>query len=414
MTDFFKSGATHHTSKFPLMLNQETFGKTETTDALVIGGGVIGLAIARALRLRGMKRVTIVERARLGREASHAAAGMLAPQVEADGPDAFLELACHSRDLYTAFAEALREETGIDIELEKTGTLLVAFTDEDERDALRRYDWQSRAGLAVERLTALEACSIEPALSPNARSALRFPRDWQVENRRLVAALSASADHLGVRLLTGAHVEAIGIKRGRVTGVETTLGFISAPLVVICAGAWASLIPATERRVPPVSIEPVRGQILCFESHPRAARHVIYSPRGYIVPRLDGRLLAGSTTERAGYDKRVTGHGLQAIMAQALEIAPVIDTLPLLAAWAGLRPRAEDKWPVLGMSAETAGLCYATGHYRNGILLAPITGELIAAEATGDNVTDDDATGDDAAALLSPFSPDRFQLAGVS
>lgn len=391
------------------MLNQETFGSLEKTDAVVIGGGVIGLAIARALRLRGMKRVTLVERGQLGMEASHAAAGMLAPQVEADRDDAFLALACRSRDQYPAFAAALLEETGIDIELEQTGTLLLSFTEEDEAEARHRYDWQNRAGLAVEQLSAAEARECEPCISPKVRAALRFPRDWQVENRRLLTALAASADKLGVRLLTGTHVESLLVERGRVTGVETSRGRLSAPLVVVASGAWTFLLTATDKRVPPVRIEPVRGQMLCFESRSRPARHVIYSPRGYIVPRLDGRLLAGSTAEHAGYEKCVTGDGLHRVLTQALEISTVVGELPFQAAWAGLRPRAEDDWPVLGMSAEVDGLCYATGHYRNGILLAPVTGELIAEQV----MTGAASLSGDAQRELNAFSPDRFQLAGV-
>jgi glycine oxidase len=387
------------------MLNQEIFGAGETADIVVIGGGVIGLSIARALRRRGLTRVVLVERGRLGMEASHAAAGMLAPQVEADGADDFFKLAAGSRDLYPSFARELREETGIDIELETTGTLLLAFNERDEEEAFRRYDWQSRAGLSVERLTAEEARRLEPCLSNALRSALRFPRDWQVENRRLVYALSAASEQLGVRLLAGTSVESLCIERGRVTGVWTSRGRLSTPAVVVAGGAWASLIASGDKRVPPVRIEPVRGQMVCFEANPRPARHVIYSPRGYIVPRLDGRLLAGSTTEQAGFDKSVTGSGLQAILEQALEIAPAIGSLPLLDTWAGLRPRAEDNLPVLGMSAETDGLFYATGHYRNGILLAPITGELIAEQV---------ASGGGAHVQMSAFSPDRFQPVGVN
>jgi glycine oxidase len=386
------------------MLNQEMFGTGETADAVVVGGGVIGLSIARALRRRGMKRVALLERAaRPGMEASHAAAGMLAPQVEADKSDAFLELSSASRDMYPAFADALLEETGIDVELERTGTLLVAFNERDESEALRRYDWQKSVGLSVERLTAVEARELEPCLSPLLRSALRFPRDWQVENRRLVAALIAAVEQLGVRLLTNTSVESLRIERGRVTGVETSRGRLSAPVVITACGAWTSLITLPDKRAMPIRIEPVRGQMLCFEAQGKRARHVIYSPRGYIVPRLDGRLLAGSTTESAGYDKRVTARGLQIILAQALEIAPSIGELPFVDAWAGLRPRGFDDLPVMGMSAEIENLFYATAHYRNGILLAPITGELIAEQVTGGTQT-----------LTSAFSPDRFQLARVS
>jgi glycine oxidase len=383
------------------MRDQESFGAGEWADAVIIGGGVIGLAIARALAGRGLGRVVLIERARLGAEASHAAAGMLAAQAEANcGADAFLELACASRDLYPSMASALLEETGISIELDRTGTLYLAFTEEDDREIEERYGWQKRAGLNVEQLTTDEARRLEPSISPRARRALRFPLDWQVENRRLVAALAASVERLGVRLITGTNVLALRIERERVTGVETSRGRVSAPVVVVAGGAWSSFIEYRGAgHAVPVRVEPVRGQMLCFEAVPRPLAHVVYSPRGYIVPRLDGRLLAGSTTEHAGFDKSVTGGGIHTITGHAIEIAPLVSGLPLMDAWAGLRPRATgDELPVLGGSSETSGLYYATAHYRNGILLAPITGELVADEiASGTRPP-----------LLKAFTPDRF------
>ena len=385
------------------MRDQELFGPRGTTDVVVIGGGVIGLAVARSLSQRGVRDVILVERAGLGAESSHAAGGMLAVQAETDRADAFLDLTIVSRDLYPAFADQLREETGIDIELERSGTLYLAFTEEDEREIEHRYRWQRSAGLTVERLTGDEARRLEPCISSSARSALRFPLDVQVENRRLVAALAAAVAKRGVRLLTSTQVDSLCIKSGRICGVETSRGTIHAPVVIVAGGAWSSFVMATGTRLPPIRIEPVRGQMLCFETNPRLARHVIYSPRGYIVPRLDGRLLAGSTTERAGFDKRVTGGGVLSIATHALEIAPAIGNLPLVDMWAGLRPRAADDLPILGACEDTEGLYYATGHYRNGILLAPITGELIAELVT---------TGV-ASPLLKAFGPGRFRYAEV-
>ncbi|MBV9959352.1 MAG: glycine oxidase ThiO, partial [Acidobacteria bacterium] len=373
--------------------------ESNQADVIIVGGGVIGLSVARALSERGVGRVLLVERgARAGMEASHAAGGMLAVQAEADSADAFFELARASRELYAAWAASLFEETGVDIELEETGTLYLAFTDEDERELDRRYRWQVAAGLEVERLSAREARALEPAISAHVRGALRFPRDVQVENRRLIKALLASLKKRGGQLLTGTQVEALSIERGRVRGVETSRGTIYAPAVVVASGAWTSFLTGADSRVPCVRIEPVRGQMLCFESLNTAPRHVLYSPRGYVVPRLDGRLLAGSTTEHAGFEKRVTGAGVHSIMTHALELAEeAFRAAPLVDAWSGLRPRADDELPVIGACSLVHGLFYATGHYRNGILLAPITGALIAEQLTTGSTR----------ALLEAFSPDR-------
>jgi len=315
--------------------------------------------------------------------------------------------------MYPAFAAALLEETAIDIELDTTGTLYLAFTDDDATEINRRYEWQSQAGLALEILRGEEARRLEPAISENVCAALKFPLDGQVENRRLISALAASAEKLGVRLVTGTTVTSLKTDHhGAVAGVETSGGIVSSETVVITGGAWTSLLGLTaisgktssDKTLPNLCVEPVRGQMLCFEAHPQIARHVIYTPRGYIVPRRDGRLLAGSTTEHAGFDRRVTAEGVSSILSAALEIAPRIGALHLAASWAGLRPRAADGLPVLGAYAEIDGLFYATGHYRNGILLAPITGELIAG-AIVDKVD---------SASLSIFSPDRFELVSVN
>src|SRR2546421_5941410 len=283
-----------------------------SADVAVVGGGVAGLSAAREMARRGLS-VVIIESGLPG-AASHAAAGMLAPQAEANASDELFELLCASREMYPAFAEQLREESGVDIELDRTGTLYLAFTEEDEEEALRRFAWQTRAGLEVERLRADEARALEPNVSPHVRAALRFPRDWQVENRRLVRALAASAERFGARVLRDTEACGVRVVAGRAEGVETPRGFLSAGAVVLAAGARTSRVPlvvseregakAREEFDSHPSIEPVRGQMLCLQqpTHAPFARHVVYSPRGYIVPRRDGRLLAGSTSERAGFD----------------------------------------------------------------------------------------------------------------
>jgi glycine oxidase len=377
---------------------------SEAVDVAIIGGGVIGLAIARALALRGVRDVLLLERESLGAEASSAAAGMLAPQAEANRAHEFFYLTCESRDMYPAFAAALLNETGIDIELETKGTLYLAFTQHDAEELDKRYEWQKQAGLPIERLSAPEAKTLEPSICEDVRAGLRFPLDTQVENRRLISALASANERLGVRMETGTAVVSLKIVRGRVAGIETSRGFVAAESVVIAGGAWSSLLGAADIALPNLRIKPVRGQMLCFEAQPQICGHVIYSPRGYLVPRRDGRLLAGSTTEHAGFEKRVTAAGVHSILSAALEISPRIAALPMIDSWAGLRPRAADTLPVLGPCAEIAGVFYATGHYRNGILLAPITGELIA-RAIVDNVFPP---------ALNIFSPDRFGLMTVN
>jgi len=376
----------------------------KSSDVVIIGGGVIGLTIARELARQGALDVTVVERASLGAEASSAAAGMLAPQAEADRADEFFYLTCRSRDLYPMFASELLDETGIDIELETTGTLYLAFTEHDVNGLEQRYQWQTNAGLPVQMLTPEEARILEPNISDGVQLALKFPLDTQVENRRLVAALAASNQQRGVRLVTGTTVTSLGIRHGKISRVETSRGSVLTENVVIAGGAWVSMLNVPDKGLPDIGIEPVRGQMLCFEANPPVVRHVIYSPRGYVVPRKDGRLLAGSTTEYAGFDCRVTASGMQSITSAALEICPEVSSLPLSSSWAGLRPRAADGLPVLGPCAEIAGVFYATGHYRNGILLAPLTAELIAASIAGQ--VDDPA--------LDIFSPDRFRMALIN
>ncbi|HEU5238997.1 MAG TPA: glycine oxidase ThiO [Pyrinomonadaceae bacterium] len=371
---------------------------SQTADVVIVGGGVIGLSIARALAKYGVRNVIVVERNEFAREASWAAGGILAPQVEADEDDNFFRIACASRDLYPEFTKALQSETGIDVQLDTTGTLYVAFAEDEEAEFRARFAWQQGQHLAVEWLDPDGARKLEPLLSERVRYALRFPNDFQVENRRLVNALLMANERLGVRLSRDCEAIAIRTEKARAAGIETTQGFISAPLIVLAAGAWTSSI-ASSTALPQIEIKPVRGQMLSFNPSKQLARHVIYSSRGYLIPRSDGRLLAGSTTETAGFEKRVTDEGVYAINSMAVEILPALAWLPVDTSWAGFRPCAKDGLPVLGPTKQIDGLFYATGHYRNGILLAPITGELIAEAIISRS----------SPALLSAFSPDRFE-----
>lgn len=370
---------------------------SNTATVTVIGGGVIGLTIARALALRGV-RVLLIERGALGAEASSAAGGTLAPQIEADRMDDFCRLACASRDMYPEFAAALKEESGVDVELDRTGTLYVGFTERDEVEFRRRYEWQIGEKLRVEWLSGDEARKLEPNISVTARCALRLPDDWQVENRRLIDALVVSSQKLGVHLVSECAASSLHIEQGKIRGVETSSGLIRTAIVVLAAGAWTSLIRSREAPLP--LIEPVRGQMLCFEAPPQIVRSVIYGSRGYLVPRRDGRLLAGSTTERVGFDRNVTSEGIEGIKEMALEIVPAVRRFSMIDSWANFRPRAQDSLPILGPCDQVEGLFYATGHYRTGILLAPITGEVIANAIVSGAVPP----------TLNAFSPSRFEF----
>lgn len=345
-----------------------------SADVVIVGGGVIGCAVARRAARDGLS-VVVAERGTPGMEASWAAAGMLSPLAEADAPGPFLDLLIAAREVYPAYAAALREETGADVAYADAGTLYVALREEDEAELRERWAWQSAAGLPVERLTAEEARRMEPAVSPAVRMALRFPGDHQVDSRLLGAALWAAAARAGAEFRLG--TEAVRLLRDgdRAAGVACADGSrIEAGAVVIAGGAWAGRMADLPRTVP---VEPVHGQLLALHSVPPLFRHVVDSPRCYLVPRAAGRVIAGATTERTGDRKAVTPWGLRRLIDGAVEIAPALEHAPLAETWSGLRPGTPDGLPILGPDPELPNLVYATGHYRNGILLAPLTGERV-------------------------------------
>lgn len=375
---------------------------SKNQDVLIIGGGVIGLAIARRLHKKGVREITILERGATGREASYAAAGMLAPHAETDKRDDFFRLCDESNKLYPAFAEELLEETGIDIELDRGGTLYLAFTDKDVKEIRRRLAWQKGANLEIEHLSAEETRKLEPFVSPDAREALFFPNDWQVENRRLLAALQKYAALNQIEIVENSTVENLLTENKKIRGAATKDKKFCADTVVLATGAWTSLIKADGFSMP--KIKPVRGQILSFKTAKRLFTRVIYSPRGYLVPRRDGRILAGATVEDVGFDKSVTPAGTNFVRENALEIAPSLVNLDVAEKWAGLRPFAADGFPVIGAFPEIENLFIAAAHYRNGILLAPQTAEILADKIVGNSESE----------YLKIFSPRRFQTAKAS
>lgn len=371
----------------------------ETADILIIGGGVIGLSLARELRKKGAGKITILERGRLGRESSFAAAGILAPNAEAERQDDFYRICDDSKKLYPNFAEQLLAETGVDIELDRNGTLYLAFSESDAEEIRHRFTWQKNAGLAVEHLSAEEARKAEPFISPDVREALFFPDDWQVDNRRLLLALKKYAELNNVEIVEDTKVKNLIVENGKVLGAETSDAKFFAEMLVLATGAWTSLIESSENDFSLPLVKPIRGQMLSFKTAKRLFSKVIYSPRGYLVPRGDGRILIGATVEDAGFDKNLTASGLNFLLEIASEISPSLANLEVSDRWAGLRPFAADGLPILGALAEIENLHVATAHFRNGILLAPLTAKILA-----DKIVENSDS-----KYLEIFSPRRFQ-----
>ena len=349
---------------------------TATTDVAVIGGGVIGLAVAWRAAARG-HRVCVLERGELGAGASHVAAGMLAPVTEADaGELALLALGLRSARAWPQFAAELEQAAGADPGLRHCGALVVA-RDGDEAEALEReLALRVKLGLDVQRLLPSAARRLEPALAPTVRLALDVPGDHSADPRALVLALAQAARRAGVTLRTGARVERIESGGGRVTGVGLAGGeVLRADRVVVAAGAWSGTIDG----LPRVALRPVKGQILRLRDPAGGGllERIMRFEGGYLVPRGDGRYVLGATMEERGFDTTVTAGGLYELLRDAGELVPGVHEMVIEEMSAGLRPATPDNAPVLGPAEELAGLHWATGHHRNGILLAPVTADIV-------------------------------------
>jgi len=367
-------------------------------DVIIVGAGIVGLSTARTLA-RADSRVLVVERRRVAAEASSAAAGILAAQAEAEAGSPLLELALMAREYHVRLGPILEDETGMSLDRSSRGLIELAFTEEEEQSLLRRVKWQRARGLGVEILSPSELKEAEPNLREGVRRALFVAQDRSVDNIRLTRALATSAVARGAAILAGRPVSGLLIEDGRVAGVRAGNEELRAPLVINAMGAWAGLLGGDPE---PPPVEPVRGQIVAFEVAPPLFRHVVYSQRGYLVPRGDGRVLAGSTMERAGFDKSNTAAGLLSVLTTALEIAPVLGDVRVSSSWAGLRPGTPDGLPIIGEGA-VPGLLHAAGLYRNGILLGPLVGEIVAGLALGQSPPID----------LASFSPGRFRRAPI-
>jgi glycine oxidase len=351
----------------------------KTWDVIIIGGGIIGLSLSIELRQRGAS-VLLVERGEPGREASHAAGGMLVDCLF-ETPAVLQPLATASARMYPEFAYELQLESGMNVDLRDQGTILIPSAAHISDPALQA--------------AALPAplAELEPALAESNSQAF-FLKERSVDPRALTAAALKTVKNRGVDISSGDKVVAVNFSDSHVSGVTTNKTSFLAPKVVNCAGAWSGQV--TPHAFP---TRPVKGQMLCLLSPSRdSLKHVIRAPEVYLIPRSDGRILVGATVEEAGFDKRTDIPTIQRLHHAALALIPELRNARILEDWAGLRPGTPDALPILGPT-QTPGYYVATGHFRDGILLAPITAQVMAEVITGTNCKYD----------LKPFSPVRFQ-----
>jgi glycine oxidase len=349
----------------------------------IIGAGVVGLGIAWRLAARGVE-VAVFDKGAAGAGATHAAAGMLAACAEAEpGEEALVALGRDSQARWPAFAEELRLASGIDVELRREGTLVIALTADDQARLFHHLEFQKRLDLPLQWISAAETRRREPHLAGKLAGAVFSPEDHQVDNRKLATALAVAAKAAGASIHEHAPVAAISSQGRRVDGIVLADGRKhAADVVVLAAGAWSRGIARSIADMAPQSLPPVRpikGQMLALRMDKAAplVSHVIWGPGIYLVPRLDGRLIVGATVEEKGFDCTLTAGGLLTLLEAAWRAVPAIEELPIDEMWVGHRPGSRDDAPILG-PAPLDGLIYATGHHRNGILLAPVTADTIA------------------------------------
>ena len=345
-------------------------------DVAVVGGGVIGLLSALRLSQR-RHRVTVIDPAEPGSEASWAAAGILGAQSEADGPGPMLDLCRRSLALYPRLADELG-----DIGYSRCGALHLAFTEQEAEQLRRQHRWQTAAGLRTEIRS-----------HPAALLAVWQPDDGVVDNRKLTRALRSALERSGGRIERARAVR-IRFAKAAASGVESDRAFIAAECIVIAAGTWSAQIEGAG--LAPDALIPVRGQMIAYDVLPPSS--VIFGMDGYAVPR-SGRTLIGATVERVGFDKRITAEGLAFLRKVAARLVPELADAHPVEHWAGLRPGSRDGLPLLGMTRP--GVVVATGHYRNGILLAPVTAELVVELVEGRSPD------------LRHFAPERFGAAPI-
>lgn len=374
----------------------------KTCDVVIVGGGIIGGSIAFELARRKL-RVAVLDRQGLMREASWAAAGMLSPAPDCPAAIPLVPLARASLAMYARFDSEVAQASGLRSGFRPGGAIEAITRGDAERELSTLVTLHRGLGLACEPLSVDEAREIEPALGRDACAAAFLRDECSVEPRALTASVLAAAESAGAELCPGVEVTSLKLEGNKCLGVNTAGGeAYSAARTVLAAGCWSSRIAGAAIYAPTL---PVRGQMAALRHSGALIRHVLRSERGYLVPRgmeSPQTIVVGSTIEHAGYEKRITSGGLEKILSAANELVPELTGAEIIETWSGLRPGTPDQLPILG-PAEIKGLLMATGHYRNGILLAPITAKLL-----GEWIADGRTNGD-----WEAFSPMRFARAGA-
>ena len=347
---------------------------TRPSDILIVGAGIVGAAIAYELARRGAS-VTVVDARRPGQGASRASAGVLAPYIEGHEEGTLLEMGRRSLALYDAFVRDVNEDARADLEVDRSGTLTVAFTSDEVVELERTAEALAGKDVTHEIVSRQELSVLEPRLSDGALLGLALPEHAYVRVPALTAAVARAAAHHGARIEEGVSVTGVRSDRSGVT-VATTAGPRRTSSVVVAAGSWAGKIAI--EGAPRVPVRPVRGQLVYLRSPGRVVRRTLWSRRCYVVPWSDGTMLVGATVEEAGFDESATVAGVRGLLDAAAELLPGIGDCRFDEVRVGLRPGTPDDLPVIGRMAPASDVVLAAGHFRNGVLLAPLTAKLVA------------------------------------
>lgn len=354
----------------------------EVVDVAIIGGGAIGCAVAYHAAGRGA-RVALFEAEELGSGASGALAGMLSGQGEAEKPGPLRDLMIQGREYHRTFSQELYEATGLDPGYVWDGALRTAVDEASKESLLEEHSWNAEGNLSSEWLTGEEARELEPALSPEIIAGLYLPDDGQVNPRPLVQALAQGAALKGAEIQEATRVTEFVADGDRVTGVRTTQGDVSAGVVVLAAGAFSNLL--SEQLGIRLPLYALKGQLIVLHTRPVPIKANIWdSGNNYVVPKMDGRVIVGATEEPSVHDRRTTLGGIAELSRVAIGLVPGLAEASFGGAWGGLRPATPSGYPILGPVEGLEGLLLATGHFRNGVLLSAITGDIIATLALGE------------------------------